>query len=667
VFAATTRSSSTARRTEAPHRREPRESCGCGPTDLAADFLPPSSHLAGRRSKGYRLSQATTAPYRRSETSTLSRRRLSLVLLACTLALGLAAPPARAQGLLNADEAKAIDKCQRAIDKGAASFVATKLKSLRSCFDALFRCIQRKPEDDACLQKAVRTCDKTLLRVAAQAAKLRAAIDRGCAQDAIPFASLITANGADLGELTAPCAAHGIAIDSLRHYEDCLLAHLECAAEEQMRVAAPRAAELLTAAGQEFPRAACVTPLPTATPSGGATPTPTTTLAPATATATGTTSPAVATPTVIATPTATPVLATPSVTPEVTGAATATPPTATATVTPTPTATPTAAASPLPFNLVFVTSTAHAANFGGLAGGDAICATRAAAAGLAGTFVAWLSDSGTNADTRLGTARGFVRVDGLPFADQVSDITGNKIWHAIRIDETGADAGAAEVWTGTLPNGSESVGGDCGDWTSTLGSGLDGSASGGPASWTNRQNVSCNGARRLYCFQIDETSALVPSVTGGKVAFVSLATFTPGGGLAAADAICASEGGAGYQALLATTTASAASRFTAAPTYVRPDGIAIASGATLFAGDILASGIWQRQSGVYLSSSSEIVWTGAATPGVLGSAASTCDDWTSTVSTTATIGAATLSDSQWWNFNSNGNCATPRHLYCVEE
>ena len=41
--------------------------------------------------------------------------------------------------------------------------------------------------------------------------------------------------------------------------------------------------------------------------------------------------------------------------------------------------------------LVFVTSTTHNGNLGGVAGADAICNARAAAAGLPGSYLAWIS------------------------------------------------------------------------------------------------------------------------------------------------------------------------------------------------------------------------------------------------------------------------------------
>src|SRR5262245_28339890 len=89
-------------------------------------------------------------------------------------------------------------------------------------------------------------------------------------------------------------------------------------------------------------------------------------------------------------PTATETSAGPPATPIATGTAAA----PLATPTATPTSTPIAKA-------VFATSTLQDGNLGGLEGADAICATRATAALLPGTFKAWLSTTTTSAASRL--------------------------------------------------------------------------------------------------------------------------------------------------------------------------------------------------------------------------------------------------------------------------
>src|SRR5262245_55711495 len=59
-------------------------------------------------------------------------------------------------------------------------------------------------------------------------------------------------------------------------------------------------------------------------------------------------------------------------------------------------------------NIVFVASSLTDGGIGGLAQADDICAARAEEAGLAGTYVAYLSTTSVNAIDRLGSARGWV-------------------------------------------------------------------------------------------------------------------------------------------------------------------------------------------------------------------------------------------------------------------
>jgi hypothetical protein len=143
-------------------------------------------------------------------------------------------------------------------------------------------------------------------------------------------------------------------------------------------------------------------------------------------------------------------------------------------------------------------------------------------------------------------------------------------------------------------------------------------------------------------------------------------------GIAGADALCASDASAAslsgtYKALLATTTASAASRMTLAALYVRPDGIPIATGSTIAAGSTLDSGIWQRADGTYVPSQGDLVFTGAPTPSEMGTVTSTCSDWTSTATPGAIIGADTFADPTWWNLASNGQCTATIAVYCLQQ
>lgn len=93
---------------------------------------------------------------------------------------------------------------------------------------------------------------------------------------------------------------------------------------------------------------------------------------------------------------------------------------------------------PTNINRAFVTSTTHVLGaLGGLAGADAICNQRAAAAGLDGTYVAWLSSSTASAASRLANASGWVRTDGKPFAKSRGDLLAGRLLYPLELDETG--------------------------------------------------------------------------------------------------------------------------------------------------------------------------------------------------------------------------------------
>jgi hypothetical protein len=400
------------------------------------------------------------------------------------------------------------------------------------------------------------------------------------------------------------------------------------------------------------------TPTATATPTRTATATPTAT---ATATATSTRT---ATPTVTATATKT---ATPTATA-----------TATSTATPTATETPTATATPV-FNKVFVTSSTFNGDLGGQSGADAECASLASGAGLSGTFKAWLSTSTLNAKDKLGAARGFIRTDGQPFADQVSDIIAGKILHPIDLDENGAGIGTEDVWTGTLKAGTAAAL-TCSNWTSNSNSvqGEEGVVFDGPLLWTDigGGGTFCNNALPLYCFDTSHVTPLTVTKTPGRIAFVSKGSLNNTSGIAGADSICGTEGAAAslpgtFQALLSTSATPAAMRSgfnfsIGSEPYVRPDGIEIAEAPTMATGATLDSGIWQNADGTYKASAGA-AWTGSSTPSASTTTAHTCDDWTSNSSSLLGFFADDSATVAWFGDGAQNPCDFSHQVYCLEE
>ena len=156
-----------------------------------------------------------------------------------------------------------------------------------------------------------------------------------------------------------------------------------------------------------------------------------------------------------------------------------------------------------PARRVFATSTVHSGALGGLAGADAICQARADAAGLGGTFKAWLSDAATNAASRLTHAfADYVLVNGTLIAQGWSDLADGLLLHPLDTDELGASV-TGGAWTNTTLHGGI-AGLSCTSWTSTTidENGRRGSVVATNATWTDTGvSVDCSRMLHLYCFE----------------------------------------------------------------------------------------------------------------------------------------------------------------------
>ena len=172
------------------------------------------------------------------------------------------------------------------------------------------------------------------------------------------------------------------------------------------------------------------------------------------------------------------------------------------------------------YKYVFVTSTTHNGNLGGLTGADATCNDLAAdvTAPLplpAGNYVAWLSSLEGNAIDRVtddpDNMSTYVFTDGIPgtvIADGFRNLI--KGTTAININELmGGVGGMPHVWTDTDVLGMLfHPGASCLDWTSgneghhDSNFGYFGNAGPPPGStWTLANFDECENAKRLYCIQ----------------------------------------------------------------------------------------------------------------------------------------------------------------------
>jgi hypothetical protein len=136
----------------------------------------------------------------------------------------------------------------------------------------------------------------------------------------------------------------------------------------------------------------------------------------------------------------------------------------------------------------------------GLPGGDLLCNRAAVAAGLGGSWRAWLSDSSNNAfDRVLGGP--WYRTDGqMAFASRAALASAPLV--PLDRDENGSPLPAGQlVFTGTGANG-QWANMDCAGWsTSSMGLGIDGGADSTNAFWTTLGAIPCGAGAHLYCFE----------------------------------------------------------------------------------------------------------------------------------------------------------------------
>jgi hypothetical protein len=137
--------------------------------------------------------------------------------------------------------------------------------------------------------------------------------------------------------------------------------------------------------------------------------------------------------------------------------------------------------------VVFVTSTLYTGNLGGLSGADAKCQERASAAGLSGTFRAYLSDTTGSPSTRFNQQVGpYRRVDGVVVAQSYKALTSGALLNLLNLTEKGGTPPVAKpgamlanpcgaetsnlVWSNTTFSGAlGSAETSCANWTTTNG------------------------------------------------------------------------------------------------------------------------------------------------------------------------------------------------------
>jgi hypothetical protein len=331
-----------------------------------------------------------------------------------------------------------------------------------------------------------------------------------------------------------------------------------------------------------------------------------------------------------------------------------------------------------PFNIAFVTSTEHDGDLGGLAGADSICNERALAAGLAGNYVAWLSIRGQGAIDRLGSASGWVRTDGQPFARSRASLMRGEILYPLRLDENGDEAfddlSAALAWTGiaTTPAGSDD--GTCADWSSASSEivARTGSGISGRGAWDSSRNDRCDLAHPLYCFGTDRAVEVPAPSAEGPIAFLSEADAPGDDGRDRFDSLCQDEADAAglegeFLAWVADAGEAANARYgVSGGTWARVDGVQLAIDRRTFViRSAFVAPIAVTAGGVYLDDVG--VWTGlpeASSWLQPGTAETTCSGFSEAAETART--ARSSSSSYQGTGVSPSTCNQRHHVFCVE-
>jgi hypothetical protein len=320
-------------------------------------------------------------------------------------------------------------------------------------------------------------------------------------------------------------------------------------------------------------------------------------------------------------------------------------------------------ASFTPANKMFVTGQTYAGgSIGGLAGADAICATRASAAKLSGHFVAFLTTSTVDARTRIAGARGWLRFDGKPLLDAPTD---NKLFYPASIDDTGEDAGGSPVWIGenTTWNGVQQM---CGDWTSSSGQGAHAMTSDASLG-VSAVGDPCSGIERIYCFQVDYQAKMTVPSTPGRFQFLHKG-MDASKGIAAFDASCQSDATAAklpgtYHALVAGVGTTAASRFNSSGlVWKRTDDVVLAASAADFLQGNITAPPALYADGTFGYSA----WVGALTLQTAGTAATTCNNWMT--NDAASVGYTEYTQRSGFNPANNSSCnSTFFDLICLQD
>lgn len=340
-----------------------------------------------------------------------------------------------------------------------------------------------------------------------------------------------------------------------------------------------------------------------------------------------------------------------------------------------------------PYNYAFVTSETVQGNFGGAAGGDAICERLAASAGLPGTFRALVSSAGKTARDRLVKSGGWMRVDRRPFSGSRALLESGQVLYPLKIDEKGSESLKDYAWSDTDFGNNGPHPFDCQGWTSNAatGSGSAGAPSGSRSDWYLAVHPYCDFQSHLYCFGDDLDTPLppvAPNATAPRI-FVTKGTVAVDAGIAAFDQLCKTEAtssgkftpaqASALRALVPPAESTpAAVRLERKPSkttgtgWVRMDGVAVSESSEAFVDGSFLAPISVTADGEYVLG--KHVLTGYQDPfvGVRGPSSGTCAGWTAKTGKIGSGSSGLSTKRAFANEALDCSASPPRSIYCLE-
>jgi hypothetical protein len=292
----------------------------------------------------------------------------------------------------------------------------------------------------------------------------------------------------------------------------------------------------------------------------------------------------------------------------------------------------------LPANLVFVTSGTFPGNLGSALAYQAQCNSLATAAGINNAtndaYIAWMAASDYDPVPLLGSTRGWVRADLLPWIDDMAaTISSGDVFYPAAYDENGQRV-YAQTWSGMDTAGHVTA--NCGDWRRSDTAATASHTHAGGRGWLfDSMAQFCSTPLRVRCVMKGRNTPVAVTPVAGKKIYVTKSGWSPAGGISAADAKCLADAPGSMpaaKAVLVASTRTLTDVLSPTAGYVRPDGVRVGTGAeivqALTTNDVPAtieSVATQDGDGNFVSSGT-FIWSGLSSPG--SAQDDTCHDWT---------------------------------------